>query len=59
VWTVSASTGKAQQLTAFSGPNGYVRYPAWSPSNDRIVFERAITTANLWIGRLKEPRRGQ
>jgi Tol biopolymer transport system component/DNA-binding winged helix-turn-helix (wHTH) protein len=59
VSTVAARSGEVRQLTAFSGPNGYVRYPAWSPSNDRIVFERAVTTANLWIARLKGPRTGQ
>ena len=52
VWTVSASTGAVQQLTKFSGGNSYVRYPAWSPMNDRIVFEYATTTGNLWTGRL-------
>jgi Tol biopolymer transport system component/DNA-binding winged helix-turn-helix (wHTH) protein len=52
VWAVSASTGVAQQLTSFSTPNGYVRYPAWSPRNDRIVFEHATVTANVWTARL-------
>ncbi len=53
LWTVSASTGSVLQLTTFAEPNAYVRYPAWSPLNDRIVFERAVTTANLWTGRLR------
>jgi Tol biopolymer transport system component/DNA-binding winged helix-turn-helix (wHTH) protein len=52
VWTVSTSSGIAQQLTRFTTPNGYVRYPAWSPLNDRIVFEHATVTANVWTGRL-------
>ena len=52
IWTVSASTGVMQQLTRFSTQNGYVRYPAWSPLNDRIVFEHATTAATLWTGRL-------
>ncbi len=53
VWTVSTSTGVAEQLTKFSTPNGYVRYPAWSPLNDRIVFEHATATANVWTARLR------
>ena len=53
VWTVSTSTGVTQQLTKFSTPNGYVRYPAWSPRNDRIVFEHATVTANVWTARLR------
>ena len=57
VWTVSASTGVTQQLTRFTTPNGYVRYPAWSPLNDRIVFEHATVTANVWTGRLRGAKR--
>jgi hypothetical protein len=41
-----------EQLTRFSTPNGSVRYPARSPRNDRIVFEHATVTANIWAGRL-------
>ena len=49
-----------QQLTRFTTPNGYVRYPAWSPLNDRIVFEHATVTANVWTGRLTgAPARAQ
>jgi len=59
VWTVSAGSGELRQLTKFSGPNAYVRYPAWSPANDRIAFERSVTTANLWIARLKDRRTDQ
>ncbi len=53
VWTVSASTGQTQQVTRFSKPNGYVRYPAWSPLDDQIVFEHATVTANVWTARLR------
>ena len=53
VWTVSTATGLTQQLTRFTKPNGYVRYPAWSPQNDCIVFEQATVTANVWTARLR------
>jgi Tol biopolymer transport system component/DNA-binding winged helix-turn-helix (wHTH) protein len=52
VWTVSASTGAMRQLTRFTTQTGYVRYPAWSPLNDRIVFERSTETSKLWTGKL-------
>jgi Tol biopolymer transport system component/DNA-binding winged helix-turn-helix (wHTH) protein len=52
VWSVSASTGAVQQLTKFPRAQSYVRYPAWSPRNDRIVFEYSVTTGNLWTARL-------
>jgi TolB protein len=52
VWAVSASTGAVQQLTRFTTPNGYVRYPAWSPLDDRVVFEKSTDTSKIWTGRL-------
>jgi Tol biopolymer transport system component/DNA-binding winged helix-turn-helix (wHTH) protein len=52
VWTVSASTGATRQLTRFTTQTGYVRYPAWSPLDDRIVFERSTETSKIWTGRL-------
>lgn len=56
VWNlywVSRQTGEQQRLTNFSRLNGYVRYPAWSPLGDRIVFEHAVTTGNVWLMELK------
>ena len=49
VWWVSRSTLEQRQLTSFEDLGGYVRYPAWSPTGDRIVFERAQTTGDLWL----------
>ncbi len=46
---VRHSTGEEQRLTAFDQPNGYVRYPAWSPAGNLVVFERAETTGDLWL----------
>jgi len=46
---VRRTTGEEQRLTEFDQPNGYVRYPAWSPLDDLIVFERAETTGDLWL----------
>ena len=48
VYTVSRRTGVVTQLTFFKSAAGYVRYPAWHPSGARIVFERALETANVW-----------
>jgi Tol biopolymer transport system component/DNA-binding winged helix-turn-helix (wHTH) protein len=52
VWAVSASTGALQQLTRFTAQNGFVRYPAWSPLDERIVFVRSTATSKIWTGRL-------
>jgi len=48
LYTVSRSTRAMTQVTFFKSSTGYVRYPAWSSTGSRIVFERAIETANVW-----------
>lgn len=52
VFEAARDTGVVRQLTHFADHNGYVRYPAWSPRGDRIVFERSIATASLWTAKL-------
>jgi Tol biopolymer transport system component/DNA-binding winged helix-turn-helix (wHTH) protein len=57
VWnisTVSRRTRKIAALTHFTSPNGYVRYPVWSPQGDRVVFERAIDNVTLWTVQMRE-----
>jgi Tol biopolymer transport system component len=53
VWSVSIKDKVEKQLTEFSKSNAYVRYPAWSPRGDRIVFEYAESTGNIWVMDLK------
>jgi Tol biopolymer transport system component len=56
VWNlywVSRKNKEQKRLTNFSKLNAYVRYPAWSPLGDRIVFEHAETTGNVWLMELK------
>lgn len=48
LFTVSRVTGAIQQLTHLSSSSGYVRYPAWSPKGDRIVFERGVYDGAIW-----------
>ena len=56
VYTVSRTTRQVTQVTFFTSPAGYVRYPAWSPRGARVVFERAQDTANVWTATLDERR---
>jgi Tol biopolymer transport system component len=49
VYTVQVASRAETRLTDFSKLNAYVRYPAWSPRGDRIVFEYAETTGNVWM----------
>lgn len=53
IYWVSRSTGQQKQLTSFTKLNSYVRYPAWSPLNDKVVYEYAETTGNIWMIELK------
>ena len=56
VWNlywVPRKNKEQKRLTNYSKLNAYVRYPAWSPLGDRIVFEHAETTGNVWLMELK------
>jgi Tol biopolymer transport system component/DNA-binding winged helix-turn-helix (wHTH) protein len=48
IYSVSRRSRVVTQLTFFKSGTGYVRYPAWHPAGARIVFERALETANVW-----------
>lgn len=49
IYWVSRTTGHVQQLTHFQSPSGMVRYPAWSPRGDQVVFERQGLAANIYL----------
>ena len=49
VFSVSRSTGRERQLTNYSRPNTFVRYPEWSPRGDQIVYEYGESTGNIWM----------
>jgi len=49
VYSVSRTTGKETQITHFSQPGIYVRYPAWSPAGRQIVFEYGESKGNIWL----------
>jgi Tol biopolymer transport system component/DNA-binding winged helix-turn-helix (wHTH) protein len=48
VYTVSRRTKAIRQLTRFTTAEGYVRYPSWSFTRSRIVFERAEEKSSVW-----------
>jgi Tol biopolymer transport system component len=51
IWWVSRSTGEMKRLTERPVHPGreFVRYPTWSARGDRIFFELAQSTADLWL----------
>ncbi|PYS51674.1 MAG: hypothetical protein DMF68_03590 [Acidobacteria bacterium] len=53
VWWVSMKDRTEKQLTNFTKLNTYVRYPAWSPLGNQVVFEYAEMTGNIWMMELK------
>ena len=52
VYSVSRRRKDIRQLTNFTSVEGYVRYPSWSLTRDRIVFERADQRGSLWTAAL-------
>jgi TolB protein len=53
IWWVSVKDKTQKQLTNFAKQNLYVRYPAWSPLGNQIIFEYAEMTDNIWMMELK------
>lgn len=53
VYAVSRRTREITQLTNFTKLNTYVRYPAVSPRFDKVAYEFAETTGNIWMAELK------
>jgi Tol biopolymer transport system component/DNA-binding winged helix-turn-helix (wHTH) protein len=53
LWWMSPPTGKRLQLTHYTSPSQYVRYPAWSPKGDQIVYEYSITAGNVFVMTLR------
>ncbi len=53
IYWVSRDGKTQQRLTGYARPNTFVRYPAWSPLGDKIVYEYAETTGNIWLMELR------
>ncbi len=49
LWTVDRTTKAETRLTQYASPGIYVRYPAYSPKGDQIVYELAETNGNIWM----------
>jgi TolB protein len=53
VYWVSRTTKEQKQLTHYTKLNTFVRYPAWSPLGNQIIYEYAESTGNIWLLDLK------
>ena len=47
VYSVSRATREVTRLTDYDKLNAYVRYPAWSPKGDQVVYEYAETQGDV------------
>jgi Tol biopolymer transport system component len=54
VYWISRTSRKQMQLTNYTTRSAYVRYAAWSPSGDQIVYERSETSGDIWLAEIKE-----
>jgi Tol biopolymer transport system component/DNA-binding winged helix-turn-helix (wHTH) protein len=54
LWWISLQDGSRHQLTDYRSPSRYVRYPAWSPAGDLLVYESGEIRGNIWAVRLSE-----
>jgi Tol biopolymer transport system component len=58
LWRLGAISRTTGQLVPLSAPvpaSSFVRYPAWSAQNDRVVYEHAQVTGNIWMATLRGP----
>jgi TolB protein len=53
IYWVSSTTKEQRQLTQYNRRNIVVRYPAWSPLSNQIVYEYVENTGNIWLVELK------
>lgn len=53
VYWVSRDGKMQKRLTDYSKLNTFVRYPAWSPLGNQIVYEYSEATGNIWLMELK------
>lgn len=52
VWSGTRDGREQRQLTRYADEHHYVRNPDWSPKGDRLVYEFASFTGNIWTIRL-------
>jgi TolB protein len=53
VWWVSRGTGLQKQVTNNTKLSSFIRYPAWSPRGNQIVYEYGETSGNIWLMEMK------
>ena len=49
LYWVARKARTVRRLTDNTQRRTFLRYPAWSPPGDQIVYERSETTGNIWL----------
>ena len=49
IYWVARGDHRVKRVTGYQKPNTYVRYPAWSPRGDQVIYEYAETRGNVWM----------
>jgi Tol biopolymer transport system component/DNA-binding winged helix-turn-helix (wHTH) protein len=55
VYAVDVESGRERPLTRYERAVVNVRYPAWSPKGDRVVYEYSEAAASAWVAPLPWP----
>jgi len=55
IYWMSRTTKVQKQLTNYTKLSAFVRYPAWSPLGNQIVYEYAEANGNIWMLELQNP----
>lgn len=55
VYSVDVETGQERRLTLYDRAVVNVRYPAWSPTGDRVAFVYSEVSSNVWVAPLPRP----
>lgn len=51
VWWGTRDGTRQQRLTDYTDEHHYVRSPEWSPHGDRLIYEFATVSGNVWLVR--------
>ena len=49
LWWIDRITRERRQVTRFTSYGPYVRYPAWRPGSEEIVFEYSQVKGNVYM----------
>ena len=49
VYWVPREGGEERRVTNNTAVGVFIRYPAWSPRGDQIVYEYAAVRGNVWV----------